>query len=390
MSIKSTLLGFFFVLCNHAHAYNTPQIAGTRVVSLGSGFDSARGVFLGERVTGSEKFHGSPKSEWKFKTNLSSAEKINLINGNAEADLDFKVFSVAGGLDLDYVSKKTNKSFGQTMYFEVVGKNIQLDACVISPQLKSSLNKFNRRAIFGDSFVDSLTLGGRLILDLEVTYGSDVDSVEVDGRVKLEVIQFIKGSARANVKIENILEKSQIVVRAKQIGGDPTRLSSIFQNGENLISCGAGNYKTCSQVIKAVIQYGEKFGQQLAGLTFDPTNPLGPAVVGFTTKRYEHEGLDLFPESDEVNYREISRLQNKLTAEYFRLIEDIKYVDEKIATGFDCEELVAIKGVIERNIEQLVSAIQNCADNPNDTSSLSRIFWESRAEYKDPTTVVAD
>lgn len=262
----------FFIMAffSHASAYVKPEIRGSRAVSLGSGYKTVTGVFLGEKVRGTEGFHGASMSEWKFKTNMGSAEKSNLINGNAEISISYGIFTASGGLDIDYINKKTNHSFSQTMYFDVIGKNVQLDRCEIPNHLRSSMRTAHAEAIFGDCFVDSLTLGGRLILDITVAYGQEIDSVEVNGNVELEVLKFIKGSASASVKIENILNNSEITVRAKQIGGDTTQLSNMFQGGSSLISCSAGNYSRCSEVVQNVIQYGERFGRQLLGLRYDP------------------------------------------------------------------------------------------------------------------------
>ena len=245
----------------------------------------------------------------------------------------------------------------------------------------------NAETIFGDCFVDSLTLGGRLILDITVAYNASVDSTEVNGHVELEIMKFIKGSASASVKIENILSNSEITVRAKQIGGDTTQLSSIFQGGSSLVSCSGGNYSRCSEIVQNVIQYGERFGRQLLGLRYDTNNPLGAAVIAFTTKPYESEGLDVFPGRNPIVINETKRLQQAMTKEYFNLIEDIKYTDHRINAGAVGADFITIRNTLEQNILRLVSAIENSAEYPDTTLIESNRYWSNRLVYQDPTSI---
>lgn len=378
---------FAISLSRTVYCYDYPNIKGSRVVSLGSGYQTATGTFLGQRVRGSLGFHGSQMGEWKFKTNLSSSEKAKLINGSAEASVNFKIFSASGSLDLDYVRKKHNNSFSQTLYLDVVGKSVQLDECEIADRMKSSIKKGNADRIFGDSFVDSITQGGRLILDIVINFDQKTDSTRVNGNVGLEIMQFIRGSAKADVRIESILKDTQITVKAKQVGGDPTKLSSMFEGGGSMISCGTGNYEKCTDLIRSVIKYGDKFGEQLLGLNHDPSCPLGPAVISFTTKSYEDEGLDVFPGRNPIVAREILAAQRELTEEYLSLIEDLKYIDERVNAGIGRNELLPIRDVVERNLRNLVTAINNSADLPESTVNERDTYRGSRLDYVDPLNI---
>jgi hypothetical protein len=154
------------------------------------------------------------------------------------------------------------------------------------------------------------------------------------------------------------------------------------------MSCGGGNYKACTLIIQDVMDYANKFGDQLSGMNYDPNVPHGPAILGFSTRKYEVENLDVFPGSisPTVN-KETLRAQEKLTKEYFALIEDIKYIDDKIKAGMGNPEYDNIRDKIEKNIAILISAIEKSAEYPDTAIGEAAGYYSAKINYQDPTSV---
>lgn len=364
-----------------------PSCQDHGIPSLGSGFDSVSGKFLSTVIEGACEYAGTHQGEWKLETNMSSAKKASIIRGSANIEINYAIFSGSGGMSLDLVKKKNTRSYSETMLFEVFGKTRKFTRPKFTDHAQSAVKKSTSNKVFGDSFVNSVTPGGRLFLDLEISFDEDTDLTKVRGNIAIDIAKLIKGSAEASVELDEATRKAKIVVRAKQIGGDATKLANIFGNGSNIMECSGGNYEACKGVFEDVTNYAKAFGEQLQGLEFDPNNYKGPGILGYTTAKYEEWNLDPFSSTHPIVNRENARLREALTHQYFRLVEDIKFIEQKLSAGFDNEEFRDGKESIKNNIRNLVKVINESDEYPDRTSDLFKQYEIDFCAYKDPAEV---
>ena len=358
------------------------------IPSLGGGIKSDTGELLSRKVGGYKEYHGAQRTSWDVKTNLSSTEKAFLISGSAELELNYKVFSANGNLDLDMVNKHDGHSFTITGVFEAKGKSVLLHEAQVLDRYIPMQNRSDAQDIFGDAFVSSVDLGGRLVLDISVNFHDSEESTRVKGMVEVELANLVRGAASAEVT--DLLNETNIsmVVKAVQVGGNVGNLPKIFGNGGCVKSCVQGNADECINLVENLLKYSVDFGEQLDDMKYAPANPLGAAHLGYSITPYRTAGIG--PSFHPIIDINAKRLQKQLTEEYFKLVADYNYIKGKQNLGINCDEFEAILDIIESNIEMLVEIIEY---TQNDVSSLqqerNRYFSEKKS-YQNPEGFTID
>lgn len=367
--------------------YLVPVVSPQSIPTLGSAFDSKRNNFGCEVVTGETTCTGIQQSGWKKEVNLSSAKKASLINGSANIEINYGIFSGSGGMSLDLVKKNTKHSYSETLWFDVVGKDVKLSRPQIHPLYESSRKTKNAKDIFGDKFVNSIKLGARLLLDIQIEFDENIDTTKVSGNVNIGIAKVINGAAEANVELDEIVKNSSIKISAKQLGGNASKLTGIFGNGDHVMRCGAGHYDRCVEVIKEVFTYSRDFGEQLKECKFEPNGHAGAGLLSYTLADYKNAKLEVFLDNHVIMDHQTARLQSEMTQNYYSLIEDIKYIDSRLkrAVGNEKKELQNARKSINKDIGLIVGCINESDRNP-DTTQAQYDRYQNNKEFSGDVT----
>lgn len=367
--------------------YPVPRVV-TTLPSLGSAYFSLKNSFGSEVIGGETSYIGTQTAEWRNEVDMASSKKAYLISGSANIEINYNVFSGFGGMSLDLVKKSTSHSYSETLWFDVLGKTKKITIPRVGQNF-SNLPKTAAISVFGDKFVDSVTVGGRLILDIQIEFDENIDSTKVTGNVKIEIAKLIKGEASASVELDERMSSSKIKIFAKQIGGDGSKLSAIFGNGDHVIECAGGQYDRCSDIVRQIFIYSQEFGKQLKEMKYDPNDHAGAGVLAFTTSSYESAGLDIFRSNHPIQEHFTAVLQQEMTNEYFSLIEDVKYVDFRLrrAVGEEKTRLNKARASIMTNLILLVNNINASNYDSDKTRHFSDTYKNQKADFEDVTQI---
>ncbi|TNE52511.1 MAG: hypothetical protein EP343_00590 [Deltaproteobacteria bacterium] len=135
----------------------------------------------------------------------------------------------------------------------------------------------------GDSFVQEIVKGAKLFVSLRISFASKKQKKDFQAKV----------GVRASLTSVKLALKSQkhrfslntkVRISAHQIGGDVTKLPTIFGQDSDMVECTFGNLDNCKKALTQAIKYAR--GSFVRGLKDKNKH----AIIGYSTSTYEESG----------------------------------------------------------------------------------------------------
>jgi hypothetical protein len=235
---------------------NDFQTAGT----LGQGRDSITEEFRADCVRSPTAVHiPLAESNLRFRTSLQKEDASELLGFSVDAKARFKLIS--GSARARFSRSLTNNSLSIGMFYvgdyrlgveRIDQANLQW---LVQPGAPDWLTRC------GDQLLLQRERGGQLFLVYRIDFSSAEAKQEFEGAVGISVPAGDINSAvnRASSRFEG---RASVHVEALQVGGDPTRLSSILgaggpdaNAGRIITECSLTNLAPCGQFMQNAINY---------------------------------------------------------------------------------------------------------------------------------------
>lgn len=301
---------------------------------LGSGVYQPTGVF-GSNICMKDAFN--PNS---FKTphgNLSLGTQVStkLLHENLNLSVGGKVgFGTFGAsASANFVRDVQDDNYTRNFtYLQDFGWNADFEAqdfgndnltAIAQKAYASGIKQFLNYC--GDSYVSSATAGSLLVVNVKIEFASHQDKQTFNAKMGAK---FGIGNITSTIKSSKLDQSmnASISVEALQLGGDPSKLSSIFTKSSTgdyyVAQCSFKDLNSCNQIINGVLAYSQTIEAQVKD---DKNNPIKDKLFYYnpTITNYTDVGIDL---ATQIPSREIVAAQARLQAMVESTNEDLTFV----------------------------------------------------------------
>ncbi len=368
------LLFMFFKIQNVLAGLPTQQTP-----LLGHGYDEETEQVLSQVVKSRDEpkflYAGQQESTLQIKQDVSFEELLADLNVKTAAGFSLGIFSISGGVDFVSTIAKTSLSSNVVYFFDVKGKSAMLNGASftdIAVALIQSRHAENKEKFFSKHFVSRVDLGGKLVAGITMNFVNKDAKSAFHANFKMDLLDFLKANAEGGVKNDQLAASASINISAKQIGGDPTRLSEIFRNANNgdipVVSCNLKDLKPCFETVKAIISYGQSFGEQLKNLEYNPSSASGSAILGSGVSAYSRYGLNEVDQNPSLaELKEIKDRREYLIRRYLQFAKDRQSIDRLLDLQPSTQErkrLEELRRKIEISITDALNTIDTCYHSP--------------------------
>ena len=313
-----TALSFLTILqINHARA-DSEIIASAQATqaSLGDGYRSTSQQFAGNCInndTTNTVWAGQQNASIQFERSMTASEARDSLGFGLEARAQFGLTSASAAAQFARETSSDEYSESSTYSAKIAFKNIKLKSPILTTlaeSRKSNATAFKK--LCGEEYVEQIQLGAALFVNLKVHFASKEDKESFSSQVNMKGATY-QVSGEIQKASKNFSKTSYITVKLLQLGGDVSRLASIFsaattdnKTAKNptvnsplaIVNCSMDDLASCTAVINAVVKYGSDDLPKAFSNQIDPSsNPVGsmngPAVIRYITKTWDSAGVDL-------------------------------------------------------------------------------------------------
>jgi hypothetical protein len=283
-----------------------PSPAQQSQAVLGKGYNTKEERFAGDCVTGTTEFAGAPESAVNFERSLSATETGDslgfAVGGKA------RYGSVQGSAAAKFASDSSSNDYAEATVYsaEYRFKNAKLRYAGLTEVGKKASQGGGRfvwenwEKTCGHEFVEQIRLGAKLMISAKVEFSTKEDKKAFSAEFKIKGPAF-SASGELSKASRRFGKSASVSIRAYQLGGDVSRLSSIFGQGNDakvdsdgkqlhaLLVCSMDRVDACMRVLDSALSYATdtsdpaSFPNQVKP-TYDPTRPDGPAELAYITK----------------------------------------------------------------------------------------------------------
>jgi hypothetical protein len=199
-----------------------------------------------------------------------------------------------------------------------------------------ALNEFGRKSyelgadVFrnncGDYFINNVIYGAGLYVTLKVNFDSISDKTSFTGELGASWGDIISVSTKISDVVNKLHTKGHIEVTALQLGGDPTKLASIFTSGPDpyaISTCSLEKFEDCQKVVNGVLNYAANdFSKQFDNLDAQTLNKA--TVIDYNLEKYS-EAI-LIKDTKSVLTDEIEAVRANLGDIYLDILDDQAFI----------------------------------------------------------------
>jgi hypothetical protein len=278
--------------------------------ALGHGYNSSEQRFKGNCLDGSPEnfvFIGHQTGSVVWSQAMDSASTKESLGFGVKARAKYGMISASAAADFATATSSDQYSESATYRADFRPKSIQLQRKVFTEQAnrkKRSASAF--REMCGDEYVEQVSLGGSLYVNLKIQFGTREEREAFSSQVK---VSGPIGSVSASLKkaSEKLSKSGFISIRLLQIGGDVEQLATIFRQtvptGSGnvaptlssplaLVNCSMDQLESCTAVLESAIRYAsEDFPSQITRNIEQVYSPGGPAFIHYVTKPWATAGV---------------------------------------------------------------------------------------------------
>lgn len=347
---------------------------------LGQGFDTQKVKTLNVScATGDIQENRYSDSDFSLDYDMSYSDFLAKIEGTLSAELNLPV--VRAGVGATYAKENAATSYSNTFVFnwKMLRKSqyFDLNSYRVSKKGQDFINgdKSQLRERCGDEFITRADYGASFFVSMKVDYLNDVDKSDIGGKLKLgigEGVDIVKLEGELK-KIDNKKKESvKIVIRARQVGGDPTMLTSFLP--ENIIECSLANAKPCFNVFNQAINYAK------TSIPTQLNNDAAFAPIKYISENYKESGLDtLVPSQGYQNLDQLTKNKRfEIETDYQKNLTDYQRASDILRKYSDylepaqLEEIVQIKETTFANAFIYADMSQVCYDTPSNCVAHSK------------------
>ena len=339
-------------------------------------------------MTGEVDYGGAQESFLTFDRSLSSSEVSSSLGFEVNTRARYGV--VKGSASAKFMQQATDSRYSETTVYlhRIRFKNARLkpDTVSLTPNIGATVKKQGNSFVWDDwekvcghEFVSQAALGAELYICMRLEFATERDSS--DFRASFNV----KGPSFA---VEGQLEKASdmfagkasIIVSAYQLGGDVSRLSSIFNSPQPdgskesapILRCSIENPKACLEVLDRALKYASDtndpnaFPQQLRNGQLLPSATGGPAELIYVTEPWTN--LAFLPPPPEITSlvksarEELSRVFEE-NLSYLIRINNLKELNVRFSAS-QANRLNSAETAVTGNMVLINSAATVCYENP--------------------------
>ena len=241
------------------------------------------------------------------------------------------------------------------------------------------------KAVCGNSFIDSVSLGGQVYIKVSFDFQSEESYRFIQTKITFKVLG-IKKVKRFAKEIRDLEESVDIRIDAFQVGGDPQRLDQLLASLDR-DQCNLDNLDHCEDILDRLLNYAtleDGFRSQLTNSVYKSTyksyQNLGFEKLSINPYRphrsYENHALLRLESRRQHEENVLARINDLIESHYIREKNKIPLYDRRL------EAIALTKKVRE--------AVHACRGNPELCVELSREvdLWPrsemaSLAQFKD-------
>jgi hypothetical protein len=286
-----------------------PSTAYESKAVLGKGYDTKKEQFVGDCVTGDVEYVGAQESSINFERSLSQEETSNMFGFSVGGKARYGMIS--GSASAKFARESQADSYSEsTVYMALYNfKNAKLKFTGPTPigtrAMGGNTHTWERwEQTCGHEFVEQIKLGAKIFISAKIDFATKEDKQSFSAQFNIKGPAF---SASSELKKASKFfgKTAAISIRAYQLGGDVSRLSSIFskhsaasiQNGatpvgpqiHSLLTCSFDKMDACLELLDTALSYASNTNDPNAFPNqIRPDAPLGtasgPAHLAYITK----------------------------------------------------------------------------------------------------------
>jgi Leucine-rich repeat (LRR) protein len=355
---------------------------------LGQGYDNEKQRFAGQCVTGEIDYGGAQESFLTFDRSLSSAEVSSSLGFELNTRARYGV--VKGSASAKFMQQATDSRYSETTVYQhrIRFKNARLrpDTVKLTPNIGATVRKQDSSFVWedwetvcGHEFVSQAALGAELYVCMRLEFATAKDSSEFKAEFNVKGPSFaVKGELKK--ASEKFAGRASIIVSAYQLGGDVSRLSSIFNSPQPdgskesapILRCSIENPDACLEVFDRALTYASDtndpnaFPQQLKSGQLLPSTTGGPAELVYITEPWAN--LAFLPPPPLISSlvasarEELSRVFEENLSYQIR-INSLKDLKVRFSPSQE-DRLQLAEAAVTSNMALIDSAATVCYENP--------------------------
>ncbi|HYO67236.1 MAG TPA: hypothetical protein VEU33_14265, partial [Archangium sp.] len=392
---------------------------------LGTGFSVEDESFRGQCLQGTVAYSGAAMSDASLVL-VDSYDRIKSDLGiNISGKATFATWDLNAAARFAMNAAETLNSSSMTFRYQVRGRNAMLvDAVPTARALEARARGSEAvKQMCGTEFVQQVELGAGLWVNVKYDFLDQAAKSQFSADVKVNILKLFSGSGGVSLVDDRLKKSASITVSALQMGGNPTKLSSIFSttcqdeasrppgggtpsgdggtpsgdggtppedagtpalamlDGDGgttgtagparrciaALSCSLERPQDCQAALERIVTYAaEEFPAQLQDLRYDPTSESGAAIMAYITQGYKTGGFyDLLNEDSPLVEVAVINARSQLHARLLQLVSDSQRVVQLLGPSFrlTSEERIGYESIqsrISTQINMLVSTANIC------------------------------
>ncbi|WP_041577848.1 leucine-rich repeat protein [Bdellovibrio bacteriovorus] len=351
---------------------------------LGSGFDSATQTFKVPCVTGTLAYVGSSNGYVGVEAGVSQERLLTELGMAIGADISLDIISAGGAANFTGSTANTSNSVSAAYVISAAGKNAVLQNLTLTQAGKDAVSKGNVKQVCGDSYIRSLALEAKLLINVKFTFTSSDLKANFQSDANANIMDIIKLNGRMNAAVQKYGRDVKFTVTAVQVGGDVSKLANILKGVETseekikkgvtaqIFKCDIEKYEACYEAISQMINYATEeggFSSQLNSMTYQPQKSDGPAWMQYGYTSYANsEAQELSSEVTDIG-EDIKQKRRSLVRQYLKLSADLGRTQDLLDISIEHSEekarLQTLQSVIRDNFDVVQNAIKICRENPD-------------------------
>jgi len=368
--VMMLLAGCLMLIGSHGRAADVSALTSGRAALLGYAYNSDKQEFVGNAcVTGTSATSGVQSSSFSFEQSLSEAETKEFLGFGASGRARFGLTTASASAKFMRNATSTQYALSAIWMSDYLMPAEKLATNVVRSAIGNSVsgNSERWRQTCGQEYVEELVRGARLFFSIRVEFSSRERKQQFEARFN---ISGSVASAQANLDqaSREFSRDAKVVISARQVGGDVSKLTAIFGTPEaannGFVECSLGvNFAQCAGVIRRAIEYASDtragFPSQIA-----PGASPGPAAMIYRTAPYSAVGI----------YEQVNPLLDAANREARRRL--VSYFDEQFALQVLAEQLRKLadlgrerieaidrqRAVVDDNLRKILDAADICFD----------------------------
>jgi len=350
---------------------------------LGDGWDTSKEKLMGRCLVGDFESQGTSEASLEFKQSISYDQLEKELGFGAQGRARFGVVSVSAAASFLQNSKSDSFSIASTYQGSYKFKNLTLQNPKKSPEAKD-LDDFKWDEACGNEYVAQLVLGAKIFFTIRIDFQSNEEKKAFEAQFSAEAPLW-SASAQLKIASKHFSKRTKVSVTTLQVGGEVDKLSGIFGEAKNLVTCSLGQFDTCAAVLESALTYATvEFPKQITKETLTAKLGTGPVVISYLTKPYATAGV--FPKAAPEVLAEVKRARFKLnqwlTEFHAQWIFANRYTSatSRRLSGRQIDAVQKVKTTLDLNLKNIAEVAQFCYDRPDLTCIEEMILLNPKGE----------